>query len=219
MPCGAGVQRRTVSCPMGTENKALCEAVEPEPTNTLPCDLPCTVDCKMSEWSNWTPCACEIQGIHFQTRARADLEEPLEGGKPCAERRETRECLCHQYEVAVGNWTTCEMTIPNVTCGLGVRSRPVSCVRDDGVTVDLSHCRLALSRQNLSRSEQCDIPCYQDCELSPFTPWSSCDAPCGTRAMKARRRDVVMPANEWGRKCPGLDAMMQVRFRVLKIKS
>lgn len=73
----------------------------------------------MSDWSEWTPCACEIQGVHFQTRVRAILEEPLPGHKPCSEVRETRECICRQYEIAVGNWTSCEMVITNVTCGIG----------------------------------------------------------------------------------------------------
>ena len=96
-------------------------------------------------------------------------------------------------------------------CDPGKRQRPVSCIRDDGVTVPSDLCTAAIASLNMTLVESCEVPCTQDCELSPFTPWSSCDAPCGTRAMKARKRDVVMPGNDWGRKCPGLDAMLQVR--------
>ena len=119
MPCGPGQQRRPVSCPVGSKLRALCVALQPQPFSVLACDLPCFGDCKMSEWSEWTPCNCRGRGGQRRSRVRAVLEAALPSGRQCGADRQTEECECREYTVRTDNWTSCVIHIQNVTCGLG----------------------------------------------------------------------------------------------------
>ena len=40
-----------------------------------------------------------------------------------------------------------------------------------------------------------------DCVMSPWSPWTECSATCGRHGVRARRRTVVRPASDGGKKC------------------
>lgn len=60
------------------------------------------------------------------------------GGAPCPPLREEEPCVlgvsCWEYGWHVGNWTSC-VPLGHSSCGEGVRNRPVTCLRSDGVAV------------------------------------------------------------------------------------
>lgn len=59
-------------------------------------------------------------------------------GGPCPPLREEEPCVqgvsCWEYSWHVGNWTSC-VPLGHSSCGEGVRNRPVTCLRSDGVAV------------------------------------------------------------------------------------
>ena len=48
-----------------------------------PCEIPCSRNCEISEWSNWNECPnkCNFPGV--QKRVRYVLSEAQHGGQPC----------------------------------------------------------------------------------------------------------------------------------------
>ncbi len=92
--------------------------------------------------------------------------------------------------------------------GAGMRHRQIECLREDGMPVPMAECDL----NDLASQEPCEVTCVVDCELSRFTPWTTCTAECGPGAYKSRWMAVVTKANTWGRQCPSKQQLTQVKL-------
>lgn len=46
------------------------------------CHVPCSTDCKLSEWSNWSTCSASCGG-GVKVRSQWLREKPFNGGRPC----------------------------------------------------------------------------------------------------------------------------------------
>jgi hypothetical protein len=80
--CGTGTQTRTRSViNQKVNNGNDC----PSLTETQTCEIPCPVNCRISDWSNWSNCKANnnICGTGTQTSTRTILQQPLNEGTPC----------------------------------------------------------------------------------------------------------------------------------------
>ncbi|XP_036366484.1 thrombospondin type-1 domain-containing protein 7A isoform X2 [Octopus sinensis] len=119
--------------------------------------------------------------------------------KPCNHHRSN-------FNWEIGTWGKCKPFLPTLACKrqVGLQTRPVKCfsvkdkkVRDDDV------CSYFLRKPNTER--ECQVYCPQDCIVSEFSNWSSCDS-C-TYINKTRTRTVVVPPFAGGKPCPVLSEM------------
>jgi len=74
-------------------------------------------DCVMSSWSEWSECNCNPATKNAtRNRHRRVVTEALPSGAPCQTTVESENCTCHEYALAVGEWTSCLTT---TECGKG----------------------------------------------------------------------------------------------------
>ncbi|KAJ7345807.1 hypothetical protein JRQ81_001757, partial [Phrynocephalus forsythii] len=122
------------------------------PSKTVTCEVPCGMDCVVTEWSKWSPCShsCSSKNAEGrQRRTRLILALPGEGGKPCPPSRalqEYRMCNEHSCNVVyweVSAWNPCSENIlitalnatinwnAEATCGVGMQTRKVFCMKSN----------------------------------------------------------------------------------------
>ncbi|XP_031410184.1 thrombospondin type-1 domain-containing protein 7B-like [Meleagris gallopavo] len=80
--CGEGVRLRAIAC----YDKA-GRLVEPSHCSSSgyleeSCMVPCPFDCKLSDWSSWSPCSSSC-GTGMKVRSKWLKEKPYNGGRPC----------------------------------------------------------------------------------------------------------------------------------------
>jgi len=86
--CGGGKQDRTRSIIIHPINGTECPPLKMQRS----CNMEgCPVDCAVDEWSGWSDCTAECGG-GVKSRSRGKTVEPENGGDPCPEQSETREC-------------------------------------------------------------------------------------------------------------------------------
>merc|ERR1711865_466698 len=124
--CGGGkqAQERVVM----TGDQATCPSLTQErECNTAPCLEP--VDCKMSEWSDFTGCSKACDG-GSQQRTRSVMVQPQFGAAPCGELADSKQCNAipckSSSDCKVSGWggfSTCSLE-----CGGGDQTRTRSVV-------------------------------------------------------------------------------------------
>ncbi|KAM5279638.1 thrombospondin type-1 domain-containing protein 7B [Ctenodactylus gundi] len=207
--CGRGTQSRKIRCmnTADTEGEAvdstLCNQNE-IPPETQSCSLLCPSECVMSEWGPWSKCPQSCDPRTMQRRTR-HLLRPSLSSRTCAEDSQVRPCLlnenCFQFQYNLTEWSTCRLG-ENASCGLGVRTRLLSCMRSDGRPVSVDQCE----QHNLEKPQRMSTPCLVDCvvncQLSGWTAWTACSQTCGQGGRMSRTRFVIMPTQGEGRPCP-----------------
>lgn len=99
-----------------------------EPTvESEECDVPCPLDCILTDWSDWSPCSTKCSP-GFQSRRRNTVRGANFLGRPCGHLFETRHCKnsCTAYRWVFDQWGDC---IPNAgnqpDCGPGKQQRNI----------------------------------------------------------------------------------------------
>ena len=116
-----------------------CFTVARKPDPVRFCHIPRPQDCVVGPYGEWSPCkGCPAAN---QTRVRAVLVAPLNGGRPCPQLTDTRvcnpraECLTHsssssssaedssrlpspEYKLKLGEWRRCEAPTKVVSADL-----------------------------------------------------------------------------------------------------
>ncbi|XP_033098167.1 thrombospondin type-1 domain-containing protein 7B-like [Anneissia japonica] len=216
--CGPGLQTRDVVCLKGQEPADInfCLKYSSEmPARSKPCNVMCDNECLLTNWSRWSDCSDGCKGI--QTRNR----KPRGKGNKKVNVRckdstlyptiETRSCKCDTYTSAsVGNWSQCLLGLDSAGQVMesqnmckddgtirGLKYRAVICQNEEGQAVAVSRCDLTEEYETMN----CSLPCPVNCQLSQWTPWTSCSKTVGS-GIKTRTRSVIKPDMNGGRQCP-----------------
>nr|XP_061808315.1 thrombospondin type-1 domain-containing protein 7A-like [Nerophis lumbriciformis] len=230
--CGGGIQTREVYCvlasadmPSNITSTKSKEALRPvnndlcvgtPPNTTQLCHINCPVECDVSAWSAWGPCAfenCQDQTAKkgFKMRKRKIVNDPTGGTGNCPHLVEAIPCEDPRcYDWLVVKLEAC-ISDHEMECGPGTRNPQVQCVNSDGQHVERQLCRDAI----LPMPVICEVPCPKDCAISPWTEWSHCSHTCSgknTEGKQTRARSILAyNAEQGGMQCPNVSALLEVR--------
>ncbi|XP_072316265.1 thrombospondin, type I, domain containing 7Ab [Eucyclogobius newberryi] len=229
LSCGPGTQTAIVQCVNSTGwavDRSLCSS-SPAPAPE-PCEVPCSRDCVLSEWTAWSSCSqtCSsktIEGKQMRTRSILAYNAG-EGGALCPNSsalQEVRNCnehACTVYHWQTGAWGACtedpttsssfsssaNTSSTQGPCAMGVQTRKVICVRVNVGQVPPKKCPDA-PRPSTMRS--CQLSCKRDCIVSPFSDWTPCPNYCNTAdnvvsSKQSRRRVLIQQPSNGGQECP-----------------
>jgi len=117
--CGGGKQDRKRTIIIHPINGSQCPPLKMERECNV---IGCPVDCKVGDWSAWGDCTASCNG-GVMTRTRDRNVEPENGGDPCPEMSEERECntfACNADCVLAdwSDWSACSRQ-----CNSGVEQR------------------------------------------------------------------------------------------------
>lgn len=190
--CGDGLQVRsaTVVTPSANGGKSCGPLQQSQPCNVRPCP----VDCKMSDWSNWTLCSITCGGgVKF--RNRTVVLSSKNGGVACGPASEQMPCSTEPCPVDCalsdwGAWSNC-----SVRCGQGFQERRR--------TISKAPANGGKQCTPLIQTRDCGEPCPVNCSLSSWTAWSDCSALCGV-GRQTRTRTVLVASKFGGTACAAL---------------
>ena len=211
--CGAvnGVQTRAVRCVDSRDarqtmslNVAECESHSSLTYADLSirnCSIACGESCAMDAWSEWDECDADCVGF----RARSRLLIRGSETQNCSDlvSRQTEPCSigvnCALIRLNWEPWSSCQFTSED-QCGSGYEMRRANCYRGTNLTAT-SACQLTQPVETRARTVECD----EDCVVSEWTVWSSCDATCGVANRSRYRRVLNQPVRN-GKSCPNVTA-------------
>lgn len=164
------------------------------------------------------PVAHAVESYIWQTTAWADCSEPCGGGTQqrviacwdevhrtvvdesnCTEPRPAGSQACNEHPCPIDcewtawtSWSDC-----SVSCGDGTQTRERS------VAQEALHGGAECAGPSEETQACSEEPCPVDCEVSAWTDWSTCSAPCGGGG-KLRFRSVTQEPLYGGAPCPSL---------------
>ncbi|XP_040460738.1 thrombospondin type-1 domain-containing protein 7B [Falco naumanni] len=188
------------------------------------CEIPCAMDCVISEWSPWSPCShsCSSKNAEgSQSRSRFILALPAEGGKACPPDRalqEHRACNdhpCVHFFWETSPWSSCSEDVlvtalnttinwsREATCGVGIQTRKVFCMKSSSGQVTPKRCPESIRPETV---RPCLLLCKKDCIVTPFSEWTRCPTACqpgnATAVKQSRYRIIIQDAANGGQACP-----------------
>nr|XP_055040560.1 thrombospondin type-1 domain-containing protein 7B isoform X1 [Misgurnus anguillicaudatus]XP_055040561.1 thrombospondin type-1 domain-containing protein 7B isoform X1 [Misgurnus anguillicaudatus]XP_055040562.1 thrombospondin type-1 domain-containing protein 7B isoform X1 [Misgurnus anguillicaudatus]XP_055040563.1 thrombospondin type-1 domain-containing protein 7B isoform X1 [Misgurnus anguillicaudatus] len=222
--CGAGKRYRALAC---LDHKG--RLVEPHLCSSSGyeeevCHVPCSTDCRLSEWSNWSTCSASCGG-GVKVRSQWLREKPFNGGRPCPQlnyKNQVSEVLhcysqCSQYIWDVTSWSMCIIHPINTNnastnttpgqpiCGEGLRTRKIRCVKMGGQNPDESvDDSLCDQEEQPITAESCLLPCPTHCVTSEWSQWTKCSVDCNDGDLRWRSR-IVLRWPEGDHICPDLN--------------
>ncbi|KAL8558652.1 hypothetical protein ACOMHN_022574 [Nucella lapillus] len=110
-------------------------------------------------------------------------------------------------EWVVSQWSACRLKPGEARCGRtkGVRFRNITCERKDRRVLMEEYMCARVERKPPS-TEPCELLCRQDCIVTPFSHWTSCDVTCHY-TNRTRTRRIVVPPKHRGDHCPPFSEM------------
>lgn len=132
--CGMGVHKREVRCTRddGQHVDDVNCAMLSRPDSVRSCTIPCSEECRLSDWSEWSQCSDQSQDDAIQSRIRVILQQPaVSTGSsssfacpPLIEKRSCFDWLVQQERIGwrVSAWSACHLS-HNAICGTGISIR------------------------------------------------------------------------------------------------
>lgn len=189
--CGQGTRKLLFAC---VDHNGLPSPIEAcsklkMPPYEEPCHIRCPTECVVSPWTEWGACpsTCSTRGrdrrlpLVFRNRTILALGSNGTGG--CHMLSEMRVCKhdtdCDAYHWQAGLWSTCMVRNGTQHCGAGTRRRDVVCVSESGVISgkEVPDWRCQGLKQPVLQ-ETCFRPCPQDCHVTQWSEWTSCQQNC-----------------------------------------
>lgn len=196
--CGGGNQTRTryvvrKPSPNGEECPGLSE--------TINCNaMPCPIDCKVSEWSDFGECSKKCGGGE-KVRTRTVTAFPEFEGKECPPLKDVVGCNekpCPK-NCKVSRWGVYSECSKECGSGVKVRTRQILEPHEIG----------GEDCPPLVEAESCNNQtCDEDCEVSKWSDWSRCTRKCGG-GVQIKTRKVVKKEKNNGIGCPPLIQMQR----------
>ena len=205
--CGKGLQTRKVHCKDAggsTVPDWRCSKLQ-SVSKRRSCSVPCPRDCEVSGWTEWSRCPDLCQAgsseggqllMEIQRRERVVLVTASHGGEECPDTSQVRPCpllagSCREAAWWRGDWSNCSLP-RGMTCGEGLRTRPLSCSRAGLQWLGLAEC---LDREPVpAQSETCSVSCSDNkCQLSSWSSWSSCPQHQACSHRRRRERTSIQP--------------------------
>jgi len=193
--CGTGVHKRTRQKTDAQNGGLECEGDDSQSIDcpTLP---DCPVDCLWEDWTTWSACTASC-GLGVVTRSRKRAHYESHGGHVCFGTEDDEapcdlppcpmDCVLEDW----APWSDCSTSCGN---GTHIRSRSVTFAANGGKECD---------SPQLQDIKECGItPCPVHCELSDWSPWTSCSKSCGG-GMASRSRGEEVAAKYGGHGCQG----------------
>ena len=192
--CGGGIRKRIRKVERPADpGGAPCPPIEED----VQCNTePCSVDCKVSDWSEYGNCS-KTCGGGVKKRTRTVIRQKEYNGADCPVLEESAPCNTQDCPVdcKMGDWK--EWSKCTKECGGGKRTR----TRDIIVDTKLNGAACPAKEE----TEDCNIqPCKIDCKVSSWGNWSNCSKQCGG-GTRSRKRVVVTEAKFGGASCPILE--------------
>ncbi|XP_070211907.1 thrombospondin type-1 domain-containing protein 4-like isoform X2 [Littorina saxatilis] len=195
-PCGGGTQQTVVVC-MKSDTRVVVIAencdpdARPSPTtvecNSQPCDARWTA----ADWSQCSvTCGNGVQTRQVECKQRISPTLHLSvSADTCSDRKPPVTQFCRRppcFQWRASNWTKC-----STNCGLGERTRTISCVSGEGQAVPAARC----SPERPKAREICDMgSCAKGWY---YTRWTKgCSPDCGGKTHKTRK--VYCAADDGG---------------------
>lgn len=113
----------------------------------------------------------------------------------------THEAEVFHFEVVTGTWSNCYRLNSSLSC---YRTREAVCARSsDNLTAPWYYCT-DRGLQRTETVEECEEEgsCQQDCAVSQWSAWSSCN--CNQNFYSNRTREVISPPRNGGLDCPSV---------------
>ncbi|CAE7315846.1 Hmcn1 [Symbiodinium pilosum] len=149
----------------------------------------CPVDCRQSDWTDWTECSPWCSGT--SNRTRTTTRQPANGGVACGTVAEVQNCTNECVDCVWGNWVAWS-TCP-VSCG-GAKQQ-----RSRIVLVEQSG-RGKPCTGNSSEVRACgELACPVDCKMEEWTDWTECTPYCA--GSQSRTRSILVEPQNGGQTC------------------
>jgi hypothetical protein len=163
----------------------------------------CPVDCVYTYQAEGN-CSAQCGG-GYQRKALKITTKPMFGGTTCPVEDQWERCntgMCER-DCVMGAWETNENTdadgwLPcDRTCGKGQKIRyrhektPAQAMKCSQSTIETAACDEGL--------------CPLDCVVTTWSPWSLCEATCGSRTNQVRARTIHHKQQNNGKSCPHLE--------------
>lgn len=200
--CGGGKQTRTrgIEVPPQYGGKECPRLEESRNCNRQPCP----VDCKVSNWTEFTECSADCGG-GTQTRTRSIDINPKYDGEECPELSETVNCNQQPCPVDCGVTDWSPFNACSKECGGGVQQR----TRDILVRPKYGGKECPKLVDRVKCNEQ---PCPKSCKVSDWGPYTKCSKPCGG-GKQTRTRRIEQKPKEGGEKCPELTQTIECNMQ------
>ncbi|XP_065053229.1 protocadherin Fat 4-like isoform X4 [Rhopilema esculentum] len=162
---------------------------------------PVPIQCQVSQWSSWSTCTLKSGscGAGTQARTRTIVRQPY-CASACPATTDRRDCVhsCCPVDCTLSQWTAWGKCSANCGQGSQVRTRQVATPASCG----------GACSSVLSQAQQCTVVQKIDCQLGPWSSWSTCSSGCGN-GLQQRARSITRQPTACGLPCGNLTETRQ----------